>query len=283
MGAGRGGGAGGGSGGGGEGGSDGTGRDAAGAHPDWAAKGKGTQCVHAGQEPDEHTGAVVHPIGLSTTFEQPTPGGFSVAGYEYSRSGNPTRDALQRSLAWLEGCPEGQGGALCFSSGLAATAACMQLLERGDRVLCADDVYGGTYRLLNKVCQPLMDVHVDILDLCKTQHAAGQVAEAHKLVWIETPTNPTLKLIDVRVLAAAAHAKGNLVVVDNTFATPCCQNPLELGADIVLHSITKYINGHSDVVMGCLVTNKPEVYARLQFLQVSSAAAAAGGVFGPGH
>ena len=246
MGGGRGGGAGGGSGGGGEGGPA-TGHGS-GAHPDWAAKGKGTQCVHAGQEPDEHTGAVVHPIGLSTTFEQPTPGGFSVAGYEYSRSGNPTRDALQRSLAWLEGCPEGQGGALCFSSGLAATAACMQLLERGDRVLCADDVYGGTYRLLNKVCQPLMDVHVDILDLCKTQHAAGQVAEAHKLVWIETPTNPTLKLIDVRVLAAAAHAKGNLAVVDNTFATPCCQNPLELGADMMLHNITKFTHrerGHS--------------------------------------
>ncbi len=234
---------------------------------DWSGVGRGTRGVHCGQEPDPATGAVVTPLVTATTYRQANAGEIGPGGWEYSRSGNPTRAALETALAGLEGITKPGCGALAFASGLAATTCVIQTLSRGDRVLCADDVYGGTNRLLNRICNPLQGIEVDIMDLTDTASACASVTEAHKIVWIESPTNPTLKCVDIKAFAEAAHAKGAILVVDNTFATPYFQHPAELGADIVLHSISKYINGHSDVIMGCLCVNRPDLFERLQFLQ----------------
>ncbi len=219
-----------------------------------------TLAIHAGYEPDPVHGAVMPPIVLSTTFAQEGPGQHK--GFEYGRSGNPTRNALEGCLAALEGGAFG----LAYSSGCAATVNVLHTLRPGDHVVCGDDVYGGTFRLFDKVMKPmgLEATFVDMTDL-------GRVRDAFKantkLVWMETPSNPMLKVFDIAGVAEIAKKAGAPLVVDNTFATPVLQRPLELGASIVVHSTTKYLNGHSDAVGGAIVTSDPELHERLRFLQ----------------
>jgi cystathionine gamma-lyase len=222
--------------------------------------GFGTRAIHAGQPADPQTGAVMTPIFQTSTYAQASPG--SHRGYEYSRTDNPTRTAYQQCLAALEG---GKFG-LAFSSGLATTDSILHTLRAGDHVVCCDDVYGGTYRLFERVYRQMgFDfTFVDMTDLSKLEAA---FKPSTKLVWIETPTNPTLKLVDIAAVAAIARKKGAVSVVDNTFMSAYFQKPLELGADVVMHSITKYMNGHSDVVGGALVTNDAELYEKLKFYQ----------------
>ncbi|MDQ1403962.1 MAG: cystathionine gamma-synthase [Actinomycetota bacterium] len=228
-----------------------------------------TRAIHAGQEPDPLTGAVVPPVHFSTTFAQDAVGEHK--GYEYARSGNPTRSALETCLAALEGAAHG----LAFSSGLAASDCLLRQLTAGDHVLLSDDAYGGTYRLVAKVLAPtgITFSTVDLTDL-KAVRQAWQ--DTTRLVWIETPTNPTLRIVDIAAIAEEAHRRGALCVVDNTFATPYLQQPIALGADVVVHSSTKYLGGHSDVVGGFLALNDDELSERLGFLQN-----AAGAVPGP--
>jgi cystathionine beta-lyase/cystathionine gamma-synthase len=219
-----------------------------------------TRAIHAGQEPDPTTGAVTVPIYQTSTYAQEEAGRHR--GYEYSRTGNPTRAALETCLASLEGAVHG----LAFSSGMGATTTLMHLLSPGDRLVSVNDVYGGTYRLFTKVYEPkgyLFEFADPDADL------GAVVDERTRVVWVETPTNPLLNLVDIRSAAAAAHAVGALCVVDNTFATPYLQRPLELGADVVVHSTTKYLGGHSDVVGGFVATNDPTVAERVAFLQNS--------------
>jgi cystathionine gamma-synthase len=204
-----------------------------------------TRAVHTGQEPDPTTGAVVTPISLSTTFAQDGVGGHK--GFEYSRSGNPTRAAMEACVASLEGAQHG----LAFASGLAAEDNVLRLLHHGDRVLLGNDAYGGTFRLISKVHTALTWTAVDLLD---TDRLAAEWPADTRLVWLETPTNPLLRCFDIEKICEIAHAHGALVCVDNTFATPFLQQPLSLGADVVVHSATKYLGGHSDVVGGALVT-----------------------------
>lgn len=220
----------------------------------------GTLAVHAGAPHDPVTGAVIEPISLSTTFAQ-TSVGKPVGEYEYSRSSNPNRDNFEKAVAALEHARH----ALAFSSGSATTATILQSLAAGSHVISVSDVYGGTHRYFTQVAKAhgvkvtfTPEIEVDI-----SEH----INENTKLVWIETPSNPTLRLVDIRAVATAAHAHGILVVVDNTFLSPYVQNPLDLGADIVVHSVTKYINGHSDVVMGVAACNSDDIKARLAFLQ----------------
>src|SRR5512133_504838 len=219
-----------------------------------------TLAIHAGQPPDPRTGAVMTPIYLSSTFAQEGPGEHK--GYEYSRSGNPTRDALEGCYAALEGARHG----FAFASGRAASDAVLHLLAAGDHVLASDDVYGGTFRILDKVHRRhgLAFDQVDMTDLGAVERAFRPTT---KLVWIESPTNPLLKIADVAAVARLARAHGAISVVDNTFATPCFQRPLALGVDVVVHSTTKYLNGHSDVVGGAVVTSDDDLHARLAFLQ----------------
>jgi len=219
-----------------------------------------TLAIHAGQEPDPLYGAVMTPIVVASTFAQPAPG--QPKRYEYSRSGNPTREALEQCLAALEGGSHG----FAFGSGSAATLTLLGTLKSGDHVLCGDDVYGGTFRLLDKVMKPLgiATSFVDMRDLDRVEQA---LLPSTRLIWIETPTNPLLKVFDIARLAALAKAHGLPLVVDNTFASPALQRPLELGANVVMHSTTKYINGHSDVVGGALVTSDAALGERLRFLQ----------------
>jgi cystathionine beta-lyase/cystathionine gamma-synthase len=219
-----------------------------------------TLAIHAGQDPDPVYAAVMMPIVLSSTFAQPAPG--QPKRYEYSRSGNPTRDALEQCLAALEGATSG----FAFGSGSAATLTLLSLLKSGDHVLCGDDVYGGTFRLLDKVVAPL-GIGASFVDLRDLERAEKAVLPTTKLVWIETPTNPLLKVYDIEGLAKLARARGALLVVDNTFASPVLQRPLERGAAVVMHSTTKYINGHSDAVGGALVTSDPVLSERLRFQQ----------------
>jgi cystathionine gamma-lyase len=232
--------------------------------------GFGTRAIHAGQVPDATTGAVMTPIYYTSTYAQQAPGVHK--GFEYSRTHNLTRFALEANLASLEG---GSGG-LCFASGLAATSTLLQLFDTGTHVIACDDLYGGTFRLFDKVYRRLgFDfTYVDPL------HGAGAVEAAMRpttrLVWIETPTNPMLKIVDIAAVAAVCKRRGVLLAVDNTFLTPYFQRPLELGADIVAHSMTKYLNGHSDVVGGALIVNDRGLRDRLAFLQN-----AAGGVPSP--
>ncbi|KAJ3091182.1 hypothetical protein HK102_001419 [Quaeritorhiza haematococci] len=224
--------------------------------------GFGTVAVHAGQDPDPATGAVIPPISLSTTFQQDGVGGHK--GYEYSRSGNPTRKAFETAVATLE---KGKHG-LAFASGSVVTSTIMHMLSAGSHVVSVNDVYGGTFRYFTKVA-PECGIEVTFVDLYDPNNLKTVLRENTKLVWVETPTNPTLRLVDIQAVADIAHAhnKDIILVVDNTFMSPYFQNPLTLGADIVVHSVTKYINGHSDVVMGVAVTNSDKIHDRLRFLQ----------------
>ncbi|GAB3281708.1 cystathionine gamma-synthase [Microbacterium lacusdiani] len=231
-----------------------------------------TAAVHAGQEPDGPTGAVIPPVHFSTTYVQDGIGGLR-GGYEYGRSGNPTRTALETQLAALEGGAR----ALSFASGLAAEDALLRaVLQPGDEVLLGNDVYGGTYRLLARVLGP-WGVKLRVVDLSDPAAVDAAFAErAPQVVWVETPSNPLLRITDIRALAEKSRAAGALVVVDNTFASPALQQPLALGADVVVHSTTKYLGGHSDVVGGALVFADEELAEKAKFLQF-----AVGGVSGP--
>ncbi len=222
-----------------------------------------TRAIHAGQEPDPTTGAVVPPISLSTTFAQDGVG--NTKGFEYSRSGNPTRTAYETQIAALEGATHG----LAFASGLAAEDNILRLFAAGDRVLLGNDAYGGTYRLISKVHTHLPWTAVDLLDV---DALAENWPSDTKLVWLETPTNPLLRCFDIEAICALAHERGAVVVVDNTFATPYLQQPLALGADLVVHSATKYLGGHSDVVGGFVAANDGDVAHRLRFTQNAAGA-----------
>ena len=222
-----------------------------------------TRAIHDGQEPDPATGAVTVPIYQTSTYVQETVGQHK--GYDYSRVANPTRTALQLCLASLESAEHG----LAFSSGLGAVSSIMHLLSPGDRVVAVNDVYGGVYRMFAQVYEPKGYQFTWVPAADFGDGLADAIDERTRIVWLETPTNPLLNLIDIRAAAEAAHAAGAMVVVDNTFATPYLQRPLELGADIVVHSTTKYLGGHSDVVGGFAATNDPTVAERLQFLQKS--------------
>jgi cystathionine gamma-synthase len=222
-----------------------------------------TRAIHVGQEPDPATGAVTTPIYQTSTYVQDAVGVHK--GYDYARVANPTRTALQECLASLEGAAHGHA----FSSGLGAVTTLMHLVSPGERVVSVNDVYGGIYRMFSQVYEP-KGYRFEFLSV--DEIAAGladRLDEQTRIVWLETPTNPLLNVIDIAQAAAAAHAVGALVVVDNTFATPYLQRPLELGADVVLHSTTKYIGGHSDVVGGFLATNDDGTSERLAFLQKS--------------
>jgi cystathionine gamma-lyase len=221
-----------------------------------------TLAIHAGQEPDPTTGAVITPIYLTSTYAQESPGKHK--GYEYSRTKNPTRDALEANIAALEGGKYG----LAFGSGCAATTTIAQLLKTGDHLICSDDVYGGTFRLFDKVLknQGLEFSYIDMTSESKIKEA---IRPNTKMIWFETPSNPMLKLIDIEMVVKIAAQKKILVAVDNTFMSPFFQKPLNMGVDIVCHSTTKFINGHSDVVGGALVVNNLELRDKLHFLQNS--------------
>ena len=221
-----------------------------------------TRAIHEGQEPDPATGALTTPIYLTSTYVQDAVGEHK--GYDYSRVANPTRTALQQCLASLESAEYG----LAYSSGLGATTTVMHLLNPGDRVVLIADVYGGVYRMTSQVYEPKGYVF-DYLPAADFEDLGSHLDERTRLVWIETPSNPMLSIVDIRKAADAAHAAGAILVVDNTFATPFLQRPLELGADIVVHSTTKYLGGHSDVIGGFAATNNPTIAERLTFLQKS--------------
>jgi cystathionine gamma-synthase len=229
-----------------------------------------TRAIHEGQEPDPATGAVTVPIYQTSTYAQEAVGQHK--GYDYSRVANPTRTALQICLASLEGAEHG----VAFASGLAAATTLVHLVSPGERIVAVNDVYGGIYRMFSQVYEPKGYVFEWVPAAELSTSLAEHLDERTRLVWLETPTNPLLNVVDIRAAAEAAHAAGALVVVDNTFATPYLQRPLELGADVVLHSTTKYLGGHSDVVGGFLATNDPTVAERLYFLQKSL-----GGIPGP--
>ena len=222
--------------------------------------GFGTKAIHAGQDPDPRTGAVMVPIYQTSTFAQESPGKHT--GYEYARTDNPTRTAYQECVAALENGKH----ALAFSSGLATIDTFLHTLKSGDHVICSDDVYGGTFRLFDKVLRRfgLDFTFMDLGDLSKVEAA---IRPNTKVLWIETPTNPMLKIFDIAGLSQLARSKKVVTVVDNTFMSPYFQRPLDLGADVVIHSITKYMNGHSDVVGGVFITNDPGLYQEMKFLQ----------------
>ena len=222
-----------------------------------------TRAIHDGQEPDPATGAVTVPIYQTSTYVQEAVGVHK--GYDYARVANPTRTALQECLASLEGADHG----IAFSSGLGATTTIMHLVNPGERVVCVNDVYGGVYRMFSQVYEP-KGYHFDYVPAPEVSTSlADHLDERTRLVWIETPTNPTLNIVEIRAAAEAAHAAGALLAVDNTFATPYLQQPLALGADLVVHSTTKYLGGHSDLIGGFAATNDPTVAERLLFLQKS--------------
>jgi cystathionine gamma-synthase len=219
-----------------------------------------TRAIHVGQEPDAEFGAVSVPIYQTSTYAQPAVG--KPKAYDYARTGNPTREALQQVLSSLEAGTRG----LSFSSGLGATTTLLLTLKPGDHVVLGDDVYGGTYRLLSRVMKE-WGVAFDTIDLADDEALRGALRDETRIVWLETPTNPLLKVIDIARVAQAAHEAGARCVVDNTFATPYLQRPLELGADVVVHSVTKYLGGHSDLVGGAIVTSDDDLIERLTFLQ----------------
>jgi cystathionine gamma-lyase len=225
-----------------------------------------TACIHAGQHPDPATGAVMTPIVLSTTFAQNGPGALTgtVDRYDYSRAGNPTRTALERCLAALEGTRH----AITFGSGCAATTAVLLMLRSGDHVLCSDDVYGGTFRIFDQVLSHF-GLEATYVDMSEPSRVAAAMRPTTRLVWVETPSNPMLKIVDIAAVAGVARARGVPLAVDNTFATPVLQRPIDLGATLVVHSTTKYLNGHSDVVGGAAMTSDESIAERLHFLQKS--------------
>jgi cystathionine gamma-lyase len=229
-----------------------------------------TRAIHVGQEPDPATGATIVPIYQTSTYTQEAPGQHK--GYEYSRTANPTRSALEECVASLEGADHG----LAFASGLAATIATMSLLSPGDHVVAGDDLYGGTYRLFDKVLPRTGGLEFTYADTTYPKAVEEALRSETKLLWIETPTNPMLTLSDIARLSEMAHERGAVVAVDNTFASPYFQNPLALGADVVIHSTTKYMGGHSDVVGGAVATSNPDFYEGIKFYQN-----AAGAVPGP--
>jgi len=224
-----------------------------------------TRAIHEGQEPDPQTGAVIVPVYQTSTYQQAAIGKHK--GYEYSRTGNPTRKALETTLASLEGGKHG----LAFASGVAATHAVLNLLGKGDHLVSGDDIYGGTYRLIENISQKwgLERSYADVADERNIEKA---IQKNTKLIWVETPTNPLLKIVDLTSLAKIAKKHGIILAVDNTFASPYFQRPLELGADIVVHSTTKYLAGHSDVIGGAVVTSNDEVYRSLKFHQNAAGA-----------
>ncbi|MCC5928110.1 MAG: cystathionine gamma-synthase [Cyclobacteriaceae bacterium] len=220
----------------------------------------GTQAVHAGVSPDPSTGAIMTPIYQTSTYVQESPGKHK--GYEYSRTQNPTRDALQHSLAALENGKHG----LVFASGLAAIDAIIKLLKPGDEVISTNDLYGGTYRIFKKVFEGF-GIVFHFINMQDTAEIEKAVSEKTRLIWIETPTNPMMNVVDIAAVCQLAAKSKIMVAVDNTFATPYLQRPLDMGADIVMHSVTKYLGGHSDVVMGAIVVNDNVLHERLAFLQ----------------
>lgn len=224
-----------------------------------------TQFIHAGAHPDPTTGAIMTPIFQTSTYVQEAPA--SHKGYEYARSQNPTRTALEEALAVIE---HGKYG-LAFSSGVAATDAVIKLLNPGDEVICANDMYGGTYRLFTKIFERFGIVFRPV-DTTHAENVAAAVTSNTKLVWLETPTNPLMNITDIEAVAAITKKHNLILVVDNTFASPALQNPLDLGADIVMHSATKYLGGHSDVIQGALIMNSAELREKLYFIQKSCGA-----------
>jgi cystathionine gamma-lyase len=224
-----------------------------------------TKAIHAGQEPDPSTGAVMTPIYQTSTYWQKSPGDHQ--GFEYSRGTNPTRKALEACLAALENAKFG----LAFSSGMGATDAVMKLLLPGDEVITGNDLYGGSYRMFTKIFANY-GIKFHFLDLSNPEIIREYTNANTKLIWIETPTNPTMQIVDIAAVTKIGKEKGLLTVVDNTFASPYLQNPIDLGADVVMHSVTKYIGGHSDVVMGALMLNDEELYKRLWFIYNSCGA-----------
>jgi cystathionine gamma-lyase len=237
----------------------------------FSESGFSTRAIHAGQEPDPATGATIVPIYQTSTYTQEAPGQHK--GYEYSRSGNPTRAALEECVAALEGAEYG----LAFASGLAATTAVMSLLSPGDHVVAGDDLYGGTYRLFDKVLPRAGGLDFTYADTTDPASVEAALRPETKMLWIETPTNPMLTLSDIAGLSEMAHERGAVVAVDNTFASPYFQNPLALGAEIVVHSTTKYMGGHSDVIGGAVATSNGEFYEGIKFYQ--NAAGAVPGAF----
>ncbi|WP_282007904.1 cystathionine gamma-synthase [Brevundimonas aveniformis] len=233
-------------------------------------QGFSTRAIHAGQHPDPTTGAVMTPIYATSTYAQESPG--VNKGYEYARGKNPTREAFERCIADLENGTHGFG----FASGMAATSTALELLDAGSHIITGDDLYGGTYRLYERVRRRSAGLDFSYLDLTNLAAVEAAIRPETKMLWVETPTNPLMKLADIAALSALAKTRGLLMVVDNTFATPWCQTPLDLGADVVMHSATKYLNGHSDVIGGVLVTRDAELATQIKFLQNS-----VGGVMGP--
>lgn len=224
-----------------------------------------TKTIHGGQQPDPSTGAVMPPVYNTSTFVQSSPGVHS--GYEYSRAANPTRTALENSLASIENGARG----LAFSSGLAATDCVLRMLKAGDEVIAMDDLYGGTYRMFSRVYKD-SGIKFHFTDMNDLDKFRSLINENTKLVWVETPTNPLMKLADIAAIAKITKEKNILFAVDNTFATPYLQRPLDLGADIVMHSATKYLGGHSDVIAGALIIKEAELGEKLHFLQFATGA-----------
>ncbi len=225
----------------------------------------GTKAIHAGQEPDPTTGAIMTPIFQTSTYWQESPGKHK--GYAYARGKNPTRKALEDCLAALENAQFG----LAFSSGMGATDTVMKLLKPGDEVITGNDLYGGSYRMFTQIFAQY-GIKFHFIDLDDAANISNYVTENTKLIWIETPTNPTMRIVDIAAAATIAKANNLLLVVDNTFASPYLQNPIDLGADIVMHSATKYLGGHSDVIMGALLTNRQDLFDKLAFIQNSCGA-----------
>lgn len=225
----------------------------------------GTKAIHAGQEPDPSTGAIMTPIFQTSTYVQESPGKHK--GYAYARGKNPTRKALEDCIAALE---NGKYG-LCFSSGMGATDAVMKLLRPGDEVITGNDLYGGSYRMFTKVFANY-GIKFHFIDLNDANNIKNYINSNTKLLWVETPTNPTMQIIDIAACSEIAKANNLIFAVDNTFASPYLQNPLDLGADIVMHSVTKYLGGHSDVVMGALITSDDKLYEQLAFIHNSCGA-----------
>jgi cystathionine gamma-lyase len=225
----------------------------------------GTKAIHAGQEPDPSTGAIMTPIYQTSTYVQASPG--SHKGYAYARGKNPTRSALEKNIAALENAKH----CLCFSSGMGAVDAITKLLRPGDEVITGDDLYGGTYRMFTKVFEPF-GIKFHFIDLKNPDNIQKYLTKNTKLLWLETPTNPTMQIIDIVACAKIAKENKLLLAVDNTFASPFLQNPLDLGADIIMHSVTKYLGGHSDVIMGALCLNDDKLYEQLAFIHNSCGA-----------
>ena len=225
----------------------------------------GTKAIHAGQEPDPTTGAIMTPIYQTSTYAQASPGNHK--GYEYARAKNPTRSALEANLAALENTKFGR----CFSSGMAATDALMKMLKPGDEVISTSDLYGGTYRIFTKIYAGY-GIKFKFVNMGNPSEVEAAVTDNTKMIWVETPTNPMMKIVDIKAMVSTAKKHDIITVVDNTFASPYLQNPISLGADIVMHSVTKYISGHSDVVMGFTGTSNPDIDSKLAFIQNSSGA-----------